>query len=296
MADIPFSKKYLHDLKRLHIEHEEKRIMDEEFSQRVDELRDKEAQTNEALARLLLLQKLEEAEKEVEIEVKTEFQLKKQALIAKDREQQAEQDRQRQKELREQLEKEEESRRENIKKENDRIKYRKEIDNYINQLEDNAKKWQNWYIRLQILLLFFSALTATVASIDGIPRWMVSSSGFIATIAGGLLTTFKMQDRIYANRKAIAEVKLECQKYDNHIEEYNSTNITDEEAFVKFSRNLISIQGQEMLQEVELWNPKKDDKPTREEETQRSLPPKAEAKDNSEKQKLAEDPQGSEIE
>ena len=94
MADIPFSKKYLHDLKRLHIEHEEKRIMDEEFSQRVDELRDKEAQTNEALARLLLLQKLEEAEKEVEIEVKTESQLKKQALVAKDREQQAEQNRQ----------------------------------------------------------------------------------------------------------------------------------------------------------------------------------------------------------
>ena len=198
--------------------------------------------------------------------------------------------------MRKQQEKEEKSRRENIKKENDGIKYRKEIDNYINRLEDNAKELQNWYTQLQIVLLLFSALTATVASIDGIPRWMVSTSGFIATIAGGLLTTFKIQDRIYASRKAIAEVKLECQKYDNRIEEYNNTNTTEDEAFIKFSRNLISIQGQEMLQEVEFWNPKKDDKPTREEETQRGLPPKTEAKENSEKPKLAEDPQGSEIE
>jgi len=111
---------------------------------------------------------------------------------------------------------------------------------------------------LQVTLLLFSAATATMASMDVIPRWVVSFTGFVATIAGGLLTTFKIQDRIYASRKAVAEVRLECQKYDRGIEEYK--DMDTEKAFMKFSRGITEIQGQQMLQEVELWNPKKEEK------------------------------------
>ena len=32
-----------------------------------------------------------------------------------------------------------------------------------------------------------------------------------------------------------------------------------EGAFIKFSRSINEIQGQQMLQEVELWNPKKEE-------------------------------------
>ena len=49
MSDVPFSKKYLHDLKALYREHEEKRITDEELSQRSDELREREAKFEEDL-------------------------------------------------------------------------------------------------------------------------------------------------------------------------------------------------------------------------------------------------------
>ncbi len=146
---------------------------------------------------------------------------------------------------------------EKIKRENERYNYRGEIDNYINRLEGNAQKWHSWYTLLQIILLVFSASTATMAGIDGVPRWIVSSTGVIATIAGGLLATFKIQDRIYASRKAVAEVRLELQKYDYHIEEYK--NMDAEGAFIKFSRSINEIQGQQMLQEVELWNPKKEE-------------------------------------
>ena len=148
-------------------------------------------------------------------------------------------------------------RQEEIKRENERYSYRREIDNYINRLEGNAQKWQSWYTWLQIILLFFSASTATMAGIEGVPRWVVSVTGLVATIAGGLLATFKIQDRIYASRKAVAEVRLERQKYDYHIEEYKNTDA--EGAFIKFSRSINEIQGQQMLQEVELWNPKKEE-------------------------------------
>ncbi len=146
---------------------------------------------------------------------------------------------------------------EKIKRENERYNYRGEIDNYINRLEGNAQKWHSWYTLLQIILLVFSASTATMAGIDGVPRWIVSSTGVIATIAGGLLATFKIQDRIYASRKAVAEVRLECQSYDYQIEKYK--NEDTEGAFIKFSRSINEIQGQQMLQEVELWNPKKEE-------------------------------------
>ena len=91
-----------------------------------------------------------------------------------------------------------------------------------------------------------------------IPRWFVSFTGLVATVAGGILTTFKIQERIYANRKAIAEVRLETQKYDYGLDEYQIENT--EQRYLLFSKNITLIQGQEMLQEVEFWNPKKEEK------------------------------------
>src|SRR5258708_5261270 len=237
MADIPFSKTYLHDLKELNLAHEEKRITDEEFSKRADELRERETQTNPDLARWLLLQKLAEVEKETEDEVKKKSQQTKQELEIKSRAEQAEQARQNLKQQQEKEKEERKQRNEQIQRENGRNSFRREMNDYVNKLENNAQSWQIRYTWLQIILLVFSGGTAAMASIDGVPRWVVSVAGLIATIAGGLLTTFKIQDRIYASRKAVTEVKLECQRYDYHIEEYKDIS-TEEEAFIKFSRNL----------------------------------------------------------
>lgn len=77
-------------------------------------------------------------------------------------------------------------------------------------------------------------------------------------MTGAFLTTFKVQERIYASRKAVAEVRLETQKYDYHVEEYREEN--PELRFLTFSKNITAVQGQEMLQEVEFWNPKKEEK------------------------------------
>jgi ABC-type multidrug transport system fused ATPase/permease subunit len=283
MDDITLSKKYLHDLKKLNIDHEEGQITDEEFSQRIDELREREARSKEALGHMLLLRKLEEAERDIEDEVKRESRRKLQELKAENMIKQKEEYLQRRKKEQDQKEREEK-----------RHEYRRRANWYIGHLEDNAQKWQLWYTWLQIILLVFSAGTATMASIDGVPRPIVSVTGLIATVAGGLLTTFKIQDRIYASRKAVAEVTLECQKYDYRIEDYQDMN--DDDAFIKFSRTINGIQGQEMLQEVELWNPKKDDSSARDNEAQRSLTAKAESKEKLDEQQSVENPQSEEPE
>jgi len=246
MPDIPISKTYLHDLKKLYSEHEKKSITDEEFSQRSDELREREAKSHDpAVGRILLMEKLGDAEKEIADEVKKEFQR-----------QQAEYARQLQQQQQEEQDEELRSLQEQMKRTRERYNYRRKIDNYINRLEGDVHNWQVRYTWLQIILLIFSATTAGIAGIDGVPRGVVAFTGIIATIAGGLLTTFKIQDRIYASRKAVAEMRLECQKYDYHIEEYKNTNIED--AYLRFSKYISEIQGQQMLQEVEFWNPKKE--------------------------------------
>jgi hypothetical protein len=56
----------------------------------------------------------------------------------------------------------------------------------------------------------------------------------------------------------VAEARLECQKYDRGIEEYK--DLDEESAFMRLSRRMTSIQSEQMLQEVELWKPQKDQK------------------------------------
>lgn len=255
--DIPFSNQYLHDLKVLSREHAEQQITDEVFNQRLDKLREREAKSQKNLGQILLIQQFGEAEKHIATEVQKELLQRKQETQREEQAKNAEQIRKQQKQWREQQAEDQRLQQQMRKRENERDTYRNEIDTYINRLEENAQRWQHWYSWLQITLLLFSATTATLAGIDGIPRWIVAIIGLLATIVGSLLTTFKIQERIYASRKAIAEVRLECQKYDYHVEEYK--NMDTEDAFLQFSRSVSLIQGQQMLQEVELWNPKKEE-------------------------------------
>jgi len=179
MPDIPISKTYLHDLKKLYTDREEKRITDEEFSQRIDELREREAKSHDpAVGRILLIQRLEDAEKVIADEVKKESQRK-----------QAEYALQLQRQLQEQENEEQRLLQEQMKRTRERYNYRRKIDNYINRLEGDVHNWQIMYTWLQIVLLVFSATTAGIAGIDGVPRGVVAFTGIIATIAGGLLTT-----------------------------------------------------------------------------------------------------------
>lgn len=136
----------------------------------------------------------------------------------------------------------------------DRKQFREITEGDIHKRDASTRRLQQQYNTLQIILLIFSAVTATMAGIDGVARAWVAVTGVIATIAGSLLTTFKIQDRIYANHKAAAELRLECQKYDYRIEDYKDVSV--ENAFIRFSRAVNIIQGEQMLQEVELWNPK----------------------------------------
>jgi hypothetical protein len=145
MSDIPLSKKYLHDLKQLYTEREAGLITDEELSHRSDELRGREATVNEPMGRVLLLQMLKDAEKEIETEVKREYQQKNQELETRDRAKQAELALQLQKQKRAQQTEKQKVRQEQLKRKNERSNYRSEIDNYVNRLEGNAQNWQNWY-------------------------------------------------------------------------------------------------------------------------------------------------------
>jgi uncharacterized integral membrane protein len=258
MPEITPSKTYLHKLNELQTEHLERRITDEEFSQRLDELNEQEAKLHESLGPVLVRQKLANVEKENELKVKEELQRKEREREAEEWAKRSADRRQRQIEEQEQRNQENRKLQEQERKEAERVGFRSGMNNYINRLENTAGQWQNLFNVLQIVLLAFSAATATMASMEVVPRWVVSLTGFIAAVAGGLLTTFKIQERIYASRKAVAEVKLETQKYDYHIEEY--ATLDPEPAYIKFSRNITAIQGQEMLQEVEFWNPKKEEK------------------------------------
>ncbi len=141
MSDIPFSKKYLHDLKQLYTEREAGHITDEELSQRSHELREKEATVYEpVMGRLLLLQMLGDAEKAVEDEVKREYQQKNQELETQDRAKQAELALQLQKQKRVQQTEKQKLRQEQLKRKNERFNYRSEIDNYVNRLERNHRR------------------------------------------------------------------------------------------------------------------------------------------------------------
>lgn len=266
MPEVIVSNQYRHIVSELHKAHLEKRITAQEFSQRMDEASEEEAKKQEHLGPSLVRQALENVEKNISDEQKRAFEAKVQEerlaqkqLRQKEEYEQRVRDKKVWDERKATERKQQEEQRmlelEQENKEKEHLSFRKVTGSTITERDESAKKLQRQYNILQIILLVFSAVTATMAGIDGIARGLVAFTGVIATIAGGMLTTFKIQDRIYANHKAVAELRLECQKYDYHIEEYK--NISAEEAFIKFSRAINIIQGEQMLQEVELWNPKR---------------------------------------
>lgn len=268
MPDISFSNQYRHTISELHKARMENQITEQELAQRLDEARNEEAKRLELYAPLLLREALQNVEKDVVEEQTKVFDEKRQQeryaanekkqqeineqLELKRKEREAQLARERQ-----EKQKQRELEQEQVVKEQERHKFRQVTGNDIDERNASARKLQQQYNILQIVLLVFSAVTATMAGIDGIARIWVAITGVIATIAGGVLTTFKIQDRIYANHKAAAELRLECQRYDYHIDEYKLTN--EEDAFIKFSRAVNLIQGEQMLQEVELWNPKREE-------------------------------------
>lgn len=267
MPEIPVTNTFRYELKELHRKHQKKLITDEEFSRRRDELNTEEAKLHEPLGPTLIKEELGDIDKELEDEIKEEIKVEQAKIEAAERAEQAERNRRFQKERQEKINEEYKLRQERLARERDRANYRSEINDYISHLRHDTQNWQKGYFTLQIILLVFSAITAAMAGIDGVPRWIVTITGVVATIAGGLFTTFKVQDRIYAFRKAEAEVGLECQKYDYRTDEYKDIK-GEEERFIQFSRKINSIRGQQMLQEVELWNPKKEEQKEEEKATQ----------------------------
>lgn len=98
-----------------------------------------------------------------------------------------------------------------------------------------------------------------MASVEWIQRWLVSLVGLVAAIVGGYITTFKIQDKIYATRKAAAELKIEYRNYDYGI---GYDGMDEQEAFIKFTAITSKILSEQMLQEVEIWNSKKEENET----------------------------------
>jgi Protein of unknown function (DUF4231) len=268
VSSLSASNHYLHTVRELHQARMENRITEQEFGQRLDEAINEEAKRQEQYAPLLLRETLQDIEKDISEEQTKAFEAKlqqeknaanqqKQKELNEQRDQKnKERDEQRRKEQQDQEKRAELEREQEAQKE-ERRSFRLVARDDISERAESARKLQRQYNVLQIILLVFSAVTATMAGIDGIARIWVALTGVIATIAGGILTTFKVQDRIYANHKAAAELRLECQKYDYHIDEYKGAN--EEEAFIRFSRAVNIIMGEQMLQEVELWNPKRDE-------------------------------------
>jgi hypothetical protein len=149
---------------------------------------------------------------------------------------------------------------------------------YIYTLEYETNLWQKRFNRLQITLIILTTATASMAGVDGISRGYVVGVGFAAASLGGILSYFQLQDKIYSSRKALADLHLECQMYDHCIDEYKNRHQDPEGAHLIFSKKVTTIQATQMLQEVELLNPKKKEavseaKPThKKEETEEQEP------------------------
>src|SRR5450631_1246795 len=229
MPDIPVSKQYRSVVSELYKDRLENRITEQELSQRLDEAIEEEAKRQEHLGPSLVRQALEDAEKDISEDQKKAFEEKiQQEKIARNQQRQHELDEKNEllrKERNAQREKERKEREEKLAqeveqetKEQERRSFRKIAGKSIIECDESATRLQQQYNNAQIILLFFSTATATMAAIDGVPRWFVAITGAIASLAGGWLSLFKVQDRIYAFRKAVAELRMECQKYDYHIE------------------------------------------------------------------------------
>jgi hypothetical protein len=268
VSDLPVSRTFLYELDELYTKRRTKEITEEEFSTQRDALFAQEAKSREAMGPALIAKQLEAIEASVIASVDQKFQKEEQEeneRVTRERLARiAEQNRI----AREEQAKQDAIEAENKKKIDDRDNFRRSVDRYMQDLEQKTSSSQVWLNRLQIILIVLTTATASLAGFDGLPRVYVVIVGFLAASLGGILSFFQLQDKIYAGRKALAELRLECQKYDHRIDVYATRDDEPEKAYLLFSEKITTIQAEQMLQEVELLKPKKEAPPAPTEESQ----------------------------
>jgi Protein of unknown function (DUF4231) len=277
-------------------------IDDIEYSRLIDELIMKEAHDQQAMIIELAVQEMRESqqrriqgyeEEKMEREEKQKRKIEEEERLRHFVEQRVQQDegkRERQRQYQEQLQKEKEAR----TKAQSRQNYREvAVPGEIAMLKRKYQTAQNRYTVLQIVSVFASIIAASMVGLDIAPRWLVAIFSTAAAIATGLLATFKVRERNYSYYQAISNMETECHNYDQRIDHY--ADIDEERAFRHFSSRISEIKQEHISQELAFW--KAEEKSTREEEAQRSLPhPEAESKENPEEQKSAEEPLSKESE
>jgi ABC-type multidrug transport system fused ATPase/permease subunit len=284
MSELSVSRKFLYDLDELYTKRRTKEITEDDFSIQRDALFAQEAKSLETMGPILITKQLEAVEANVASTVNQKFQKEEQEESARAMAERlamvAEQKR---------IEREEQAKQNAIEAENkqritERNDFRSDLDGYIGQREQNADGWQRWCNWLQIMLIFLTTATAAMAGVDGIPRGYVVFVGFAAATLGGILSYLQLQDKIYASRKALANLRLECQAYDFCLGDYQDRRTDPQEAYLRFSKKVTAIQAEQMLYEVELLNPKKQEKIPATSEKPQIDQKKEEDKQNAEKE------------
>ncbi len=257
MSELPVSRKFRYDLDELYTKQKAKEITEEEFSIQRDALIAQEAKLHETIGPLLIAKQLEAIESDVAATVNKKFQQEEReesARVAKERiAKQAEIKRIE----REEQEKQNAIEAEHRKKIEDQKNFRLSINTFANNLKYNTDRWHGWSNWLQIVLIVLTTATASMAGYSSISRVYVVVCGWCAAALGGVLSYLQLQDKIYSDRKALADLQLECQMYDYGIDEYKNRDDDPEGAYLLFSKKVTAIQATQMLQEVEFLKPKK---------------------------------------
>lgn len=236
--DIPISNTFTHKVNELLKQKENQKISEEDFHKEKDAIIVAEAALQTDSGPLLVKKQLEQKVKSLE---ETYNEEKNKLLQRKRKEQELAAYR---------------NDEENIRAETERHLFRRTVDNDIEKIDETAKKLQTRYTFLQLGLIFSSTITATLAGSD-VNHVVIAAAGFVSAWLGAMLTFFKYQDRIYANRKAATDMILERRAYDNYNQEYKNRRDDPQESYMLFSEKITAILSRQMIEEVNLFNPKK---------------------------------------
>lgn len=260
MSELPVSRTFRYELDELYTKRRNKEITEEDFSVQRDALLAQEAKSHEAIGPLLVMKELEGIESDVVNTINQRFQKEVEEENARATREQLAKIAEQKRIAREEQEKQRAIENENRQKIDERNKFRTSIDEYSERQEWNTNRWQRWCNWLQILLIVITTATASLAGFSDIPRGYVVGFGFSAASLGGILSYFQLQDKIYGSRKALTNLRLECQKYDYCLDDYEDRRTNPEAAYLRFSKKVTEIQAEYMLYEVELLNPRKQEK------------------------------------
>jgi ABC-type multidrug transport system fused ATPase/permease subunit len=258
--NMAVARTFRYELDELYTKRRNKEITEEDFSVQRDALLAQEAKSHEAIGPLLVVKELEGIEAEVVNTVNQRFQKEVEEENARTTREQLAKIAKQKRIAREEYERQKAIENENRQKIIERNKFRTSIDEYSERQEWNTNRWQRWCNWLQILLIVITTATASMAGFSDIPRGYVVGVGFTAASLGGILSYFQLQDKIYGSRKALASLRLECQKYDYCLDDYQDRRTNPEAAYLRFSKKVTEIQAEYMLYEVELLNPRKQEK------------------------------------